>query len=129
MINKKKSLRDTHVYMLSNEKGKAIYYGTTNNIERRENEHRRKKEFKNLVKISKALMTKKNAEKLEKSLIRKHKKSNGSLPKLNISPTGKYEYGILKNPKKKKEILSKVKKISKAKNKNLRQKIKKISTK
>jgi len=108
------SKRDTYVYQLSNKKGQALYFGTSNNLERRESEHRKKKTFSKMKQISKAKMTKANAEKLERKLIRTHKKSTGSIPKLNVSKTGQYEYGAMKNPTKKNQILSKIKSIKKA---------------
>jgi len=118
MVRKKPtSKRDTDVYKLSDKKGKPLYFGTTNNPVRREEEHRKKKAFSKMVKISKAKMTKANAEKLERSLIRKHKQKTGSRPKLNVSPTGQYEYGAMKNPKKKREILSKLKRLGKKRGK------------
>ncbi|MCB9370414.1 hypothetical protein H6501_02355 [Candidatus Woesearchaeota archaeon] len=112
-INPFKAKRDTHLYKLTGKRGETLYYGTTNDPFRRENEHRKTKPFSKLVQISKAVMTKANAEKRERSLIRNHKKKTGSTPKLNISSTGQYQYGAMKNPKKKKEILSKIKKLSK----------------
>lgn len=118
MVNKKStSKRNTDVYKLSDKKGKALYFGTTNNLNRREAEHKKTKSFSKMVKVSKAKMTKSNAEKLERKLIRDHKKRTGLRPKLNVSPTGQYEYGAMKNPKKKKEILSRIKKISKTRGK------------
>lgn len=108
-----KAKRDTHVYKLTGKKGEALYYGTSNDPYRREEEHRKTKSFSNMKKVSKAAMTKENAEKLERKLIRDHKKKTGSTPKLNVSPTGQYEYGAMKNPTKKKQILFKIKKINK----------------
>jgi predicted GIY-YIG superfamily endonuclease len=113
VLKKTTSSRDTHVYQLSNKKGQALYFGITNNLERRESEHRKKKIFSKMISISKAKMTKPNAEKLERKLIRTHKKSTGSTPKLNVSTTGQYEYGAMKSPTKKKQILSKIKSIKK----------------
>lgn len=110
-INPFKAKRDTHLYKLTGKRGETLYYGTTNDPFRRENEHRKTKPFSKLVQISKAVMTKANAEKRERSLIRNHKKKTGSTPKLNISSTGQYQYGAMKNPKRKKRYFLKLKTI------------------
>lgn len=105
----KKSSRNTHVYKLK-QGNKDVYIGTTNNLPRRTAEHRKSgKKFNSVKVVSRAVMKRENAEKKERVLIKSHKKKTGSLPKYNISSSGKYEYGL--SSKKKKPLINRIKKI------------------
>ncbi|WNY26772.1 hypothetical protein [Methanolapillus ohkumae] len=67
---------------------KPVYYGITNNLKRRESEHRKIKKFDRLVKIGRACKTE-SARKWEKSKLKTHRKTHhGRNPIYNKNKTG-----------------------------------------
>lgn len=85
---KSKSKLNTCVYKLS-DKNTTVYYGTTNNLERREKEHKDNgKEFTDIEKISRN-MTYRSAKKREAKKLESHRKNhNGKNPKYNKDNDG-----------------------------------------
>ena len=110
---KKSSKRDTHIYELNDGK-KRVYIGTSKDPKKRAKQHEVKGKKFTSVKVLSAKMKKENAEKKETSLIRKHKKKTGSLPKYNVTESGQYIYPKKKSSKKLidrlKQVRSKLKK-------------------
>lgn len=84
--NKKK--QDTCVYKLL-EDNKIVYYGTTNNPEKRENEHRNSgKEFDCLKKVSRS-MPSESAKKRESGKLESYRHNHkGKNPKYNEKKNG-----------------------------------------
>ena len=106
----KSASRTTHVYELLSGR-KSVYIGTAKDPIKRAKQHKAKGKDFSKVKVLTAKMKKANAEKKETSLIRKHKRTNGSLPKYNVSPTGQYEYGVTKA--KIKKLVKRIKEVKK----------------
>lgn len=102
--------RTTHVYELVNKREK-VYIGTSKDPLKRAEQHKSKGKSFTKVNVLTAKMKKANAEKKETSLIRKHKRTNGSLPKYNVSSTGQYEYGVTKA--KLKKLVKRIKEVKK----------------
>lgn len=82
--------RDTRKYELQDNTGKTLYIGITNDLERREAEHRADgKKFDHMVQIGRAT-TREAANQWETAAIQDYKDSHrGHLPKYNQNDTGK----------------------------------------
>lgn len=82
--------RDTRKYKLVDKNGKSLYYGITNDLERREVEHRNDgKKFDQMVQVGRAT-TREAALNWETVTIQDYKDSHrGRLPKYNQNDTGK----------------------------------------
>ena len=79
--------RDTAKYELK--KGnKVLYAGVTDNLERREAQHRNDKNFDKMVQVGRKT-TRDAAEKWETDRLATYKKNQGDLPKYNKTETGK----------------------------------------
>ena len=102
--------RTTHVYELLNKK-KRVYVGTSKDPIVRAKQHKASGKTFTKVKVLTAKMKKVNAERKETSLIRRYKRTNGSLPKYNISSTGQYKYGVTKSGLKK--LIKRIKEVKK----------------
>lgn len=85
---KYKNKLDTCVYKLR-DKNTTVYYGTTNNLGRREKEHKDSgKKFTDIEKVSRN-MTLKSAKKREAKKLESHRKNhNGKNPKYNKDNDG-----------------------------------------
>ena len=83
------SNRDTRKYVLRDSSGKDLYYGITNDLERREAEHRDDgKKFAEMVQIGRAT-TREAASAWEKEAIQDYKDSHrGHRPKYNQTDCG-----------------------------------------
>ena len=78
---------DTYKYKLKSGR-KTVYYGITNNLGRREAEHRKTKSFGSLVKIG-IVCTKKSAEFWERNVLRKYRSYHkGRNPRYNKTKNG-----------------------------------------
>lgn len=82
--------RNTRKYELRDSSGKTLYIGITNNLERREAEHRYDgKKFNEMVQIGRAT-TAKAAANWEKEAIQDYKDSHrGRRPRYNKNDSGK----------------------------------------
>lgn len=82
--------RDTRKYELRDNSGKTLYIGITNDLDRREAEHRADgKRFAELVQIGRAT-TRDAANQWETAAIQDYKDSHrGHLPKYNKNESGK----------------------------------------
>jgi len=79
--------RDTVTYELK-QGNTVLYVGTTNDPERREQEHENEgKKFSNM-KITSKRMTEKGAKKKEEDRIKTYRRSHGKNPKYNKDPDG-----------------------------------------
>lgn len=82
--------RDTRKYKLVDKNGKSLYYGITNDLERREAEHRNDgKKFDQMIQVGRAT-TREAALNWETAAIQDYKDNHrGRLPKYNQNDTGK----------------------------------------
>lgn len=82
-----KKLADTYVYKLVRN-GQTVYIGITNDLARREQEHREDKQF-DKMQIIKGPCTREEAEKFESVQLRLFSIIHGHLPEYNQTCNGK----------------------------------------
>ena len=78
---------DTYVYKLVRN-GQTVYIGITNDLERREEEHRKDKVFDKML-VIKGPCTREDAEKMESVQLRLFSFSHNHLPEYNQTCNGK----------------------------------------
>ena len=78
---------DTYVYKLVRD-GQTVYIGITNDLKRREQEHREDKQF-DKMQVIKGPCTREEAEKLESVQLRLFSFSHNHLPEYNQTCNGK----------------------------------------
>ncbi len=89
MAKRKQSKRDTVTYDLRNSKGEIVYRGTTNDSDRRKQEHRDEgKQFANLTVTSQKMTEDGAMRKESKDLATYRRGHGGSNPKYNKDDDG-----------------------------------------